>query len=592
MKNKITLFCAAIIIISAISPLFTSCKRIDDDNIVNKDDLKGSTVSKYIWVDPLPVNELNRMKAFEEETGIKIKNIMVPWETIDTKYILDISTGSAPDMITISDEKWPRYAIKGIAQPIDPFFDKNDEIYKTSDQLGYFKWKGENYAISGDSSPLLLWYNKTMFEQNDVKTPLEYYEEGTWNWDTWRKAGMELTLTPDNDGKEQWGYAGWRFEAIISSNGGSFLDFTDEGTIELALEKKNTMDALQFMQTASFTDKWMKPDGNFTWISDFKAGRLAMFCEGSFVRHMDFKDVSFEMEFVPFPLGSGNDTGYLPGSTSGVGICRGAKNPYGVVEYLKFVEQFNKDNKDESDDPFKKVVSEEQYQLFQELLEIPRQPLFINGVADLQTKQFGLWTEILYNGTPIATAIASQKPVWQGQIDICMQDNKLPEVIPFTPPETIDFEDGIIPDTLVCTDINGNYIGITNAEITSDQTEAISGKSLKVTVDPDESLLMGFRTTEVVEFPAYHSYEIRFDIKTLSDMPEGSAFSVSLKSRDDLIEGQAVGFEEISGLVAGQVKAITAVIDLGIEDDTLCLTMIGLDCPDFVIDNIRITEKK
>ncbi|MHB8963618.1 MAG: type 2 periplasmic-binding domain-containing protein, partial [Saccharofermentanales bacterium] len=341
---------------------------------------------------------------------------------------------------------------------------------------------------------------------------------------------------------------------------GAFLDFTSEGKIELALEKKNTMDALQFMQTACFTDKWMKPDGNFTWISDFKAGRLAMFCEGPFVRYMDFKDVSFDMEFVPFPLGSGNENGYLPGSTSGVGICRGAKNPYGVVEYLKFAAKYGEDNKDDANDPFKKVISAEQYQLYQDLLEIPRQPLFINGVADLQTKQFGLWTEILYNGTPIATAIASQKPVWQGQIDICMQDNKLPEVLPFTAPDVIDFEGGIIPDTLVCTDLEGNYIGITGAAITTDQTEVINGKSLKITVNPEEAILMAFRTTDKVKFPAYHSYEIQFDIKTLADMKEGSAFSVSLKDNDSIIEGQAVGYEEISGLTAGQVKHVTAVI--------------------------------
>ncbi|MHB8964137.1 MAG: ABC transporter substrate-binding protein, partial [Saccharofermentanales bacterium] len=218
MKQKISLFVVIIILLSIAMPAFTSCKKIDESDIISKNNLKGSTVKRYIWVDPLPVNEITLMNKFEEETGIKIKNIMVPWETIDTKYILDISTGSSPDLITVSDEKWPRYAIKGIAQPIDSYFDKNDEIFKTSDQLGYFKWKGENYAISGESSPLLLWYNKTMFEQNDVKTPLEYYEEGTWNWDTWRKAGMELTVTPDTGGKEQWGYAGWRFEAIISSN--------------------------------------------------------------------------------------------------------------------------------------------------------------------------------------------------------------------------------------------------------------------------------------------------------------------------------------------------------------------------------------
>jgi len=46
----------------------------------------------------------------------------------------------------------------------------------------------------------MCYYNKTMFENYGVKTPKEYFMEGTWNWENFTKCAVEMTKDIDSDG--------------------------------------------------------------------------------------------------------------------------------------------------------------------------------------------------------------------------------------------------------------------------------------------------------------------------------------------------------------------------------------------------------
>ena len=61
--------------------------------------------------------------------------------------------------------------------------------YKTESHGFVYPWTGT----------MMLYYNKTMFENYGVKTPKEYFMEGTWTWENFLKCNEEMTKDVDAD---------------------------------------------------------------------------------------------------------------------------------------------------------------------------------------------------------------------------------------------------------------------------------------------------------------------------------------------------------------------------------------------------------
>lgn len=112
-----------------------------------------------------------------------------------------INSGDRPDLLLMNQEI-PGAANLGIAKAF------SEEEYKAiSDIIGTslldcMYYKGECYGI------LLPWsgatwfqYNESLFEAYGAKTPLEYYLEGNWTWDTMEDCFEAVTKDFDGNGK-------------------------------------------------------------------------------------------------------------------------------------------------------------------------------------------------------------------------------------------------------------------------------------------------------------------------------------------------------------------------------------------------------
>lgn len=588
MNSKFSKLVACLIsplMLLSAGALLSGCQGKEPDG--NGTDLAGTTVRKYIWYNKITDSELAADEYFEEQTGAKLERVMVPWDTIDTKFVLDISANNAVDVVYLQDQKFPMYPIKGIVQPLENLLSDNDPLWK-SNAMSNFVFAGKHYGIASGLTPLLLWYNKSMFEENDVKTPLEYYKEGNWNWDAFAEVAKKLTVKGSDGTVQRWGYSTWRLDSIMLTNAGKFVEFMPNGSIDLALNQPNSVKALQFMQDAAFTDKWMDPTGNFTWHQDFRNGKVAMTCEAAFLAwNGDFADLQFEVDFAPLPIGPDNTKSIYPGRVDASGVCAAAKNPKGAVEYIRKIMEYSKLHENESD--AKKALTEEQYALNKELGQREMGVAMFMGIGDLQAKQFGLWDSILSRGVPIATAIATETPGWQNEIDICLKDNTLPEVKPFIAPPVIDFEDGL-----------GDYIkadasealGVVSAEVSGDDGSVIKGKSLVVTANPDSptgSLLLATDPKKVA-LPAYHTYKVTVDYKVLEDFAEGGVLAICLRPLNDPFNGANIGWVETDELTAGKQGTLTGEFTPINEIEDLSLICIGQLATKISIDNITITD--
>ena len=145
-----------------------------------------------------------------------------------------MASGEKPDII-FQTANFPVVANYGIVAPwTDEEYKTLTEItgnskymdmlrYKTSSYGFVFPWVGNN----------MCYFNKSMFERYDVKTPLEYFNEGTWTWDNFIKCMEEMTKDLDGDGTiDTYGASSWSTLDMINPSRmdekGNALSVVDE----------------------------------------------------------------------------------------------------------------------------------------------------------------------------------------------------------------------------------------------------------------------------------------------------------------------------------------------------------------------------
>lgn len=587
MKKKLILLIVAVMLCTMSNLFLSGCNNKDKtEDLPDKE-----VVKRYIWYE-LPEEEKARDAYFEEKTNYKVKHIKIPWENYDAKLLIDIAADKAPDLVYVSDEKWPMLAVKNMVREVDSLLPSNSPFWQNADAMNVYMWGGKHYGIARRIEPILLWYNKTMFNDNDVKTPREYWEEGNWNWNTFIQAAKALTggSAGENGLLERYGFGTWRYDAMLMSNGGNFFEYTADGNINQLIDSKESMGAFQLIEDGACKDKWLNPNGMFSWINDFKEGKLAMTAEAAFITWNGvITNVDFEKDCVPFPLGPDNKEQIYPGRCDAWGICAKAKNVEGALKYIESAFEYDLNNEETSD--AKKFMTPEQYAVREEMYKKPMTVSLYMGVGNIREKQFDLLNELLYNNTPVATAVAAAKPVWVNQVAICLKDNKMPEVKPFTEQPAESFDSDTV--RFVSADNDGNKLGVLEASVISDGDMAIDGSSMLIKTDPDQAGAILLRSDpSKLQLPGYHSYTVSFKYKLSADMTEDSYISVTMRPVDELLTGKAMGWFDLKGKKAGEVYEFKENIMVTQEIENLTLLLLGAGLENVSIDDIQITLTK
>ena len=182
-----------------------------NDEFVNPEKFGGKTLQIYglssITYDDIENMEGNHsflwmMRAAADDWAA-LNNVTLEYQgDYNASTILGaINAGENPDLLMFNQEI-PGAANMGIAKAF------TEEEYKAiSDIIGTsllecMRYKGDCYGL------LLPWsgatwfaYNETMFENYGAKTPLEYYLEGNWTWETMEDCWESVTKDFDGNGK-------------------------------------------------------------------------------------------------------------------------------------------------------------------------------------------------------------------------------------------------------------------------------------------------------------------------------------------------------------------------------------------------------
>ena len=133
------------------------------------------------------------LEFFKENYGGNIEQIVTGNAEFFTKTAALIMAGESPDLVN-SGTMFPQIVIQDIIQPIDHVMDMSEPALNHLEGVwDLYKFGGEHYLLPWLISHMDdVFYNTQMFEEAALDTPKELYQNGEWNWDTFREAALEL----------------------------------------------------------------------------------------------------------------------------------------------------------------------------------------------------------------------------------------------------------------------------------------------------------------------------------------------------------------------------------------------------------------
>ena len=221
---------------------------------------------------------------FEDENpDILIQLEAVAGRDYYTRLLTQIAAGDAPDIMQIGDDAVPNFVDKGAFLPLDAYitgdYPLDTGIYLPG-VLSPGQWKDQQWLLPKDFSPLAVYYNKRIFDENDVAYPTD-----GWTWSELVETAKSLTKDTDGDGKtDTWGIqltANWTtgFEYFIAASGGKLI--SEDGMNFVGyMDSPESIRAVQFFSDLYNVDKVAPPPADFSlWAggnTEFDNGQAAM----------------------------------------------------------------------------------------------------------------------------------------------------------------------------------------------------------------------------------------------------------------------------------------------------------------------------
>ena len=257
-----------------------------------------------------------------------------------TRLLTQIAAGDAPDIMQIGDDAVPMFVSKGGFLPLDDFisgsYPLDTSIYLPG-TLSPGQYQGVQYFLPKDFSPLAVYYNKKIFDENNLPYPTD-----DWTCEEFLATAQALTKDVDGDGvTDVWGVqlpANWTsgFEYWVAAAGGRLI--SEDGTSYVGyMDSPETIQAVQFFADLYNTYKVAPPPADFNlWAGgnpEFDSGKAAMRLFGRWPQTGLLSNPNVDLGTVEVPA-CPNKANVL--FWAGFGIFSGSENPEAAWRFLKY----------------------------------------------------------------------------------------------------------------------------------------------------------------------------------------------------------------------------------------------------------------
>lgn len=266
---------------------------------------------------------------------IKIDFMHIPQNYFQKIHLL-FASNRAPDVIFVNNLYLPIYANAGLLEDLsnNKVLNKSAFYPKSLEALSY---KNKNYAVPRDTSNLVVYYNKNLFDKNNVP-----YPKADWTFDDFLKTAKQLTDRPQTFGVSFEEDSLYYLPYLMSEGGGILSDDLSKEIID----DKNSQNGLNFyadLRNKHHVAPTQSESASATMAQMFLQGRLAMHLSGRWLVPKYRETADFDWDVAPFPKGSRGSI--VPMDASGWAISANSTNKtaaYALVKFLSSKESMEK----------------------------------------------------------------------------------------------------------------------------------------------------------------------------------------------------------------------------------------------------------
>jgi multiple sugar transport system substrate-binding protein len=271
----------------------------------------------------------------KENPGIQVTMESAPFADYQQKISVLAAGKSLPDIAWVSERMVPQFKENGILGDVSEF--KNDADFKLDDYipstLDLFRDGDKLLGLPFSTPPMVMFYNKTLFDKANLTDPNNLAKEGKWTWAEFEKSAKAIT---NKDAQNRvYGvnfFRDWKTWVALSSyswsNGsGPF----NKDITEFTWNDQYGVETFEMLERMMFTDESHPKAGEQV---SFDAGNVGMFFDVySYVsKAREIKD--FEWSIAPTPSGSLGSVPML--GQAGYTLFKDSKHPEEAKKLLKY----------------------------------------------------------------------------------------------------------------------------------------------------------------------------------------------------------------------------------------------------------------
>jgi multiple sugar transport system substrate-binding protein len=290
--------------------------------------------SLTVWIMGDSSEHLDELVApFEDETGIDVETVAIPWDSIDQKFTTAVASGNGPDILQIGISKLRTFADSGALLTLDDAALADYPNLASSNFIDGVA--GDATAIGGEvvsipwvSDTRVLFTRTDILAENGIDAPPA-------TWDQLRSDAK--TLAARGDG--QYGYYIPQWDSALPvvmtwDQGGEIVN--GDGMIDF--------DTPEFAQavdlyTGLYADGSVPTNSDFDQTQGFVSGIAPMLVSGPYLAAA-IADAAPELDgkwAVSVLPGAADNTSLLAGSN--LGVWGATKNQDGALQLLDFLSQ-------------------------------------------------------------------------------------------------------------------------------------------------------------------------------------------------------------------------------------------------------------
>ncbi|WP_340027815.1 sugar ABC transporter substrate-binding protein [Paenibacillus sp. FSL H7-0940] len=271
----------------------------------------------------------------KENPGIKVTMESVPFAEYQQKISVLAAGGSLPDLAWVSERMVPQFKSNHILADVSEF--KDDAQFKLDDYipstLDLFRDGDELLGLPFSTPPVVMFYNKTLFDKAGLTDPNTLATQGQWTWEQFEESAKAITSKDATN--RVYGanfFRDWKTWAVLSSyswsNGsGPF----DEDMTTFTWNDAYGVQTFELLERMMFTDESHPKAGEQV---SFDAGNVGMFFDNYSYVSKAREITDFEWSIAPMPSGSQGSVPML--GQAGYAMFNDSKHPEETKKLLKY----------------------------------------------------------------------------------------------------------------------------------------------------------------------------------------------------------------------------------------------------------------